>query len=65
MLRLGTKALDLLAPRVSSFEEEDGKIREAVAEAFSAKKDYYSAAATLSASNIEGGSRKLSTEEKA
>jgi len=55
----------LLAPRVSSFEEEDGRIREAVSEVFSAKRDYYSAASTLAGSNIEGGSRKLTVDDKA
>lgn len=65
MIEVGGQALELITPRVTSFEEEDAKIREQLAEAFAAKRDFYSAAKTLAVINLEGSSRSISPEEKA
>ena len=65
MIEVGTFALEQICPRVTSFEEEDAKIREQLAEAFAAKRDFYTAAKTLAVINLEGSSRSISPEEKA
>lgn len=65
MIEVGNFALEQICPRVTSFEEEDAKIREQLAEAFAAKRDFYTAAKTLAVINLEGSSRSISPEEKA
>lgn len=65
MIEVGSFALEQISPRVTSFEEEDAKIREQLAEAFAAKRDFYAAAKTLAVINLEGSSRSISPEDKA
>ena len=65
LLELGNFAIRELESRVTSFEEEDSKIREQVADVYSAKKDYLAAARVLSAVNLEGTTRSIPPEEKA
>ena len=64
MLEIGTHCLDLVAPRSTSFEDEEVKIREQLYDVYCAKKDYLSAARVLSALNFEAFSRSLTTEVK-
>mmetsp|Transcript_18376 Transcript_18376/g.33021 ORF Transcript_18376/g.33021 Transcript_18376/m.33021 type:complete len:391 (+) Transcript_18376:1776-2948(+) len=65
LLDVGTYVLDIIAPKVKSFEEEDAKIREQVAEVLTAKRDFYSAARTLAGINLESSTRNVPVPEKA
>lgn len=65
LLDVGNYVLDLIGPKVKSFEEEDAKIREHVAEVLTAKRDFYSAARTLAAINLESSTRTVAVAEKA
>jgi COP9 signalosome complex subunit 4 len=65
LLAIGTYVLEQLTPKVKSFEEEDAKIREQVAEVLTAKRDFYTAARTLAAINLESSTRSVPVAERA
>lgn len=64
MLSVGAFYLEQLAPRASSFEEEELKIRDFLADVYSAKKDNLSAARVLSGINFEVINRGLTNDVK-
>ena len=64
MLDLGAFCLDSLSARMSSFEEEELRIRDYIYDVYCARKDYTSAARVLSAINFEAISRSLSLDNK-
>jgi COP9 signalosome complex subunit 4 len=65
LIEVAEFALELLAGRVAAFEEEDAKVRQHLADAVSAKGDYYKAAKVLAGTVLEGASRQISTQDKA
>lgn len=64
LIEVAEFTLELLAGRVTAFEEEDAKVRQHLSEAVSAKGDYYKAAKILSGTVLEGASRQISTQDK-
>lgn len=65
LVEIANFVLESFGTRAAAFEEEEAKIRDQLAEVYSAKKDYLLAAKTLAALNLEGASRTLSADEKA
>ena len=64
MLEIGNYCLEVLVSRISSFEEEELKIRDHIYDVHCAKKDFLSAARVLAAINFEAVSRSLSIDSK-
>mmetsp|Transcript_27518 Transcript_27518/g.27189 ORF Transcript_27518/g.27189 Transcript_27518/m.27189 type:complete len:392 (+) Transcript_27518:6-1181(+) len=65
LIEVANFTLESFGPRSAAFEEEEAKIRDQLAEVYSAKKEYLMAARTLSAINLEGASRTVTADEKA
>ena len=64
LLPIAEHSVAAIAPKVTSFEEEDVLIREQLAEVLSAKGDYIGAAQVLTCINMEGSSRIYTAAEK-
>ena len=63
-VHVGTHALQVLEPRVVSFEEQDAMIREIMADAYTEREDYIAAAKMLQGIQLESSQRKISDDAK-
>lgn len=63
-LSAGTHALQTLQPRVVSFEEQDSKIREILADAFQESNDFLEAAKMLQGIQLDSSQRLISDDSK-
>ncbi|KAI9848623.1 MAG: hypothetical protein M1838_000462 [Thelocarpon superellum] len=61
---VGQHALDLLQPRVVSFEEQDASIRDIMAEAYEATDEHTAAAKVLQGIQLDSSQRMISDDEK-
>ena len=61
---VGTHALQILEPRVVSFEEQDAMIREIMADAYTGQEDFIDAAKMLQGIQLESSQRKISDDDK-
>jgi COP9 signalosome complex subunit 4 len=64
-IEVGQKALELLAPKVVSYEEQDTQMKEILADAFEAEDDYRSSARTLQTITLDSSQRAVSDDDKA
>lgn len=62
-ITVGEHAITAIQAQASSFEEQNGLIREIMATAYEADEDYESAAKILSGINVETSTRKFTNEE--
>ena len=60
----GTQAIQILEPRVVSFEEQDAQLREIVADAYTEQDDFVDAAKTLQGIQLESSQRKITDDAK-
>ncbi|KAK4697606.1 COP9 signalosome complex subunit 4, partial [Lecanoromycetidae sp. Uapishka_2] len=63
-ISVGTQALQTLAARVVSFEEQDAMIREIMADAYQEQEDFIEAAKMLQGIQLESSQRKISDDSK-
>lgn len=63
-IEVGTHALQILEPRVVSFEEQDAMIREIMADAYTEQEDFIDAAKMLQGIQLESSQRKISDDAK-
>jgi COP9 signalosome complex subunit 4 len=61
----GQHILDLVAPRVASFEEQDLALKKSVADALEEEEDFKGAAKVLQSINLDSAQRNYSANEKA
>lgn len=64
VLPIAEHSVQAIAPKVTSFEEEDAIIRDQLAEVLSAKGDFIGAAQVLTVINMEGSSKNYTSAEK-
>ncbi|PNS18588.1 COP9 signalosome complex subunit 4 [Sphaceloma murrayae] len=62
---IGTQVLDVLAPKVVSFEEQDTAIKLILADAYQEGEDYVSAAKVLQTITLDSSQRSVSDDDKA
>lgn len=63
-IEVGSHAIQLLEPRVVSFEEQDASIREIMADAYTEQEDFIDAAKMLQGIQLESSQRKISDDAK-
>ena len=63
-IAVGTHALAALAPRVASFEDQDGAVRAVLADAYTATEEYAAAARVLAAQRLDTATRHASDRDK-
>ena len=63
-IAVGQHALAALAPRVASFEDQDGAVREILADAYQATEKYAAAARVLAAVRLDTSTRQTSDRDK-
>ena len=63
-IEVGTHALQVLEPRVVSFEEQDAHIREIMADAYTEQEDFIDAAKMLQGIQLESSQRKIPDDVK-
>ena len=64
-IEVGTHAIDLLAPKVVSYEEQDTAIKYMVADAYEQEEEYTQSAKTLEKIPVESSQRAVSADDKA
>ncbi|KAF2201440.1 COP9 signalosome-like protein complex subunit 4 [Delitschia confertaspora ATCC 74209] len=64
-VEVGQRVLELLAPKVVSYEEQDSKIKEYLADAYEQQEDFISSAKILQTITLDSSQRSVSDEEKA
>ena len=64
-IAVGTQVLDLVAPKVVSYEEQDTQIKEILADAYVAEEDFRSAALTLQRITLDSSQRSVTPDDKA
>ncbi|KAK4991602.1 hypothetical protein LTR66_006503 [Elasticomyces elasticus] len=64
-VEVGTRAIQLIAPKVVSFEEQDTRIKEILAEAYEKQEDYVSSAKVLQTITLDSSQRSVSDDDKA
>lgn len=64
-IEVGQRALDLLQPKVVSYEEQDTQLKLILADAYEAQEDYVSSARVLQRINLDSSQRALSDDDKA
>ncbi|OCK77907.1 COP9 signalosome-like protein complex subunit 4 [Lepidopterella palustris CBS 459.81] len=64
-IEVGQRVLELLAPKVVSYEEQDTQIKETLADAFEAQEDFRSSAKTLQTITLDSSQRAVSDDDKA
>jgi COP9 signalosome complex subunit 4 len=64
-IEVGKRAIDLLAPKVVSYEEQDTNLKYLVADAYEAEEEYVSSAQTLEKIPVESSQRGISADDKA
>jgi COP9 signalosome complex subunit 4 len=64
-IEVGTRAIELLAPKVVSYEEQDTNLKYLVADAYEAEEDYTQSAKTLEKVPVESSQRTVSADDKA
>ncbi|CAK4032571.1 COP9 signalosome complex subunit 4 [Lecanosticta acicola] len=61
----GTQIVQLLAPKIISFEQQDSELKFALADAYEADEDFTNSAKTLQTITLESSQRSVSDDEKA
>lgn len=64
-IEVGQKVLDLLAPKVVSYEEQDTQIKEILADAYQEEEDFRSSAKILQTITLDSSQRVVSNDDKA
>jgi COP9 signalosome complex subunit 4 len=64
-IEVGQQVLELLQPRVVSYEEQDTKIKEILADAYEAEEDYRGSAKILQNITLDSSQRAVSSDDKA
>ncbi|KAF2468125.1 COP9 signalosome-like protein complex subunit 4 [Lindgomyces ingoldianus] len=64
-VEVGQQVLDLLAPKVVSYEEQDTQIKEILADAYEAQEDYRGSAKILQTITLDSSQRAVSNDDKA
>lgn len=64
-IEIGLRVLELLQPRVVSYEEQDTKIKEILAEAYEEEEDYKGSAKILQTITLDSSQRSVSSDDKA
>ncbi|KAF2754133.1 COP9 signalosome-like protein complex subunit 4 [Pseudovirgaria hyperparasitica] len=64
-IEVGTRVLEILQPRVVSFEEQDTKIKESLSDAYQELEDYSGAAKVLQTITLDSSQRAISDDDKA
>lgn len=64
-VEVGTRALELLAPKVVSYEEQDTAIKEILADAYQENEDFIASAKILQAIPLDSSQRTISADDKA
>jgi COP9 signalosome complex subunit 4 len=64
-IEVGTRAIELLAPKVVSYEEQDTNLKYLVADAYEAEEEYIQSAKTLEKIPVESSQRTVSPDDKA
>ncbi|KAF2806885.1 COP9 signalosome-like protein complex subunit 4 [Mytilinidion resinicola] len=64
-IEVGQKVLELLAPKVVSYEEQDTQIKEILADAYETQEDFRSSAQILQRITLDSSQRAVSDDDKA
>lgn len=64
-IEVGQRVLELLQPKVVSFEEQDSAIKEILAESYIAQEDFSGAAKILQTVTLDSQQRKITADDKA
>ncbi|KAJ9646619.1 hypothetical protein H2201_000703 [Coniosporium apollinis] len=64
-IEVGTHALELLQPKVVSYEEQDTQIKEILASAYETQEDFTSSAKVLQSITLDSSQRAVSADDKA
>ena len=64
-VEVGQRVLELLLPKVVSYEEQDTQIKEILADAFEIQEDFRSSAKTLQTITLDSSQRAVSDDDKA
>ncbi|GAB7356217.1 hypothetical protein MBLNU459_g6795t1 [Dothideomycetes sp. NU459] len=64
-IHVGTHAVQAMAPKVVSYEDQDSSIKKALADAYEQNEDYTSSAKTLQTITLDSSQRAVSDDDKA
>ena len=64
-IEVGSRAIELLAPKVVSYEEQDTNLKYLVADAYELQEEYIASAKTLEKIPVESSQRGISADDKA
>jgi COP9 signalosome complex subunit 4 len=64
-IEVGTRAIDLLAPKVVSYEEQDSNLKYLVADAYESEQEFSQSAKTLEKIPVDSSQRTVSADDKA
>lgn len=64
-IEVGTEAVQAMAPKVVSYEEQDSSIKKTLADAYEQNEDYTSSAKTLQTITLDSSQRAVSEDDKA